>query len=244
MKGFFRSTAGKIITIFLFLLLAIIPVVQIFMEDTKPPVFSGVDDLVMEKNTDLDYEAGVKAIDNRDGKVPFTYDASRVDLTDAGIYYVIYTASDSEGNTATYRRKVEIVQDSSDTMALVQSIAADLEGSAEDIRDYVRSSIGYSSNWGGDDPIWYGLKNKSGNCYVHAMVLDAFLREKGYKTQLIWCTDKTHYWNLVYLEDGWHHIDSTPSANTHSKYSLMSDQQRYETLSGRDWDRAAWPQCP
>ena len=233
--------------VFLFLLMIIVPVIMICrgsMESTGTPQFYGVEDLKLTKFANTNFAEGVQAVDREDGTVEFTYDASRVDLTDAGIYYVIYTASDSEGNTATYRRKVAIIQDSSDTMALVQSIAADLEGSAEEIRDYVRSSIGYSSDWGGDNPVWYGLQNKTGNCYVHAMVLDALLREKGYKTQLIWCTDKTHYWNLVYLEDGWHHIDSTPSAHTHSKYSLMSDQQRYETLSGRDWDRTAWPQCP
>lgn len=247
MKGFFGSTAGKIVTVLLFLAMIIVPVIMICkgpQEDVKPPVFSGMEDMKLPKYANPDYENGVKAIDKQDGMLAFTFDDSRVDLTAAGTYYVIYTASDSKGNTATYRRKVEIMQDSSDTAALVQSIANDLQGSAEDIRDYVRSSIGYSSHWGGEDPVWYGLKNKTGNCYVHAMVLDALLREKGYETRLIWCTDKTHYWNLVYLEDGWHHIDSTPSDHTHSKYSLMNDDQRYETLSGRDWDRTAWPACP
>ena len=244
MKGFFRSTAGKIATVFLFLLLAAIPVVVMYAEDTKPPVFSGVEDMVVAKNAALDYEAGVTARDNADGKVPFTYDASRVDITSAGIYYVTYTASDRQGNTTTYRRKIEVKQDTEDTKALVQAVAENLGNYAEDIRDYVRSSISYSSDWGGDDPVWFGLQNRTGNCYVHATVLDALLREKGYKTQLIWCQDKTHYWNLVYLDGQWKHIDSTPSDHTHNKYSLMNDEQRYETLSGRDWDRTAWPKCP
>lgn len=212
--------------------------------DTKPPVFSGVGDIKVGKNTSPDYESGVKAIDAKDGEVEFSYDASRVNISSAGTYYVIYTAKDSKGNTATYRRKVEVKRDASDTAALVNSVAANLSNSPEAIRDYVRSSIGYSSSWGGDDPVWYGLKNKSGNCYVHATVLDALLRAKGYSTQLIWCQDRSHYWNLVYINGGWKHIDSTPSDHTHNKYSLMNDEQRYETLSGRDWDREAWPECP
>ncbi len=247
MKGFFRSTAAKIVALLLFVVLIAAIVVELQYDaapDTKPPVFSGMDDMQVAKYVSPDYESGVKATDAREGKVKFTYDDSRVNVTAAGTYYVVYTASDSKGNTATYRRKVEVKQDAADTAALIQSVADNLDGSAEDIRDYVRSSIGYSFDWGGDDPVWYGLKNKSGNCYVHAAVLDALLRAKGYETQLIWCQDKTHYWNLVYLEDGWRHIDSTPSDHTHNKYSLMNDEQRYETLSGRDWDREAWPQCP
>ena len=212
--------------------------------DTKPPVFTGMTDMQVEKNSSPDYEQGVDAIDSKDGEVTFTYDASKVDVTSAGTYYVIYTASDSKGNVATYRRKVEVKRDASDTAALVNSVAANLSGSAEAIRDYVRNSIGYNSSWGGDDAVWYGLKNKVGNCYVHAAVLDALLRAKGYATQIIWCQDKTHYWNIVYLDGTWKHIDSTPSDHTHNKYSLMNDDQRYETLTGRDWDRENWPACP
>ena len=212
--------------------------------DTKPPVFTGMTDMQIEKNSTPDYEAGVAAIDSKDGEVSFTYDASKVNVTAAGTYYVIYTASDSRGNVATFRRKVEVKRDASDTAALVNSVAANLSSDAEAIRDYVRSSIGYSSSWGGDDPVWYGLKNRVGNCYVHAVVLDALLRAKGYPTQLIWCQDKSHYWNVIYINGSWKHIDSTPSDHTHNRYSLMSDEQRFETLEGRDWDREAWPVCP
>ena len=212
--------------------------------DTKPPVFTGMTDMQVEKNSSPDYEAGVAAIDSKDGEVSFTYDAAKVDVTAAGTYYVIYTASDSKGNVATYRRKVEVKRDASDTAALVNSVAANLSSDAEAIRDYVRSSIGYSSSWGGEDPVWYGLKNRVGNCYVHATVLDALLRAKGYATQIIWCQDKTHYWNIIYLDGTWKHIDSTPSDHTHNRYSLMNDEQRLETLEGRNWDREAWPECP
>ena len=54
--------------------------------------------------------------------------------------------------------------------------------------------------------------------------------------------DKTHYWNLVYLNGKWVHMDSTPGVR-HERYSIMNDELRYETLSGRDWDRNQWPVC-
>ena len=103
-----------------------------------------------------------------------------------------------------------------------------------------------SHDWGDDDPIWYGFNNRRGNCYVHAHCLKALLDYKGYNTQFIWVTDKSHYWLIIELNGGWKHIDATPGVY-HSRYSLMNDTQRYETLvyygKNRDWDRSAWPAC-
>ena len=56
---------------------------------------------------------------------------------------------------------------------------------------------------------------------------------------------------LIKLDGRWWHIDATPGP-VHSKYSLMNDAQRYETLVRdidgeevqRDWDRSKWPACP
>jgi len=211
--------------------------------DSKPPVFSGLSTLTVEKHSTPDYMAGVSAYDAQDGNVTFTYDASKVDTSTAGTYYVTYTAQDRRGNVATSRRKVVVNHDAEDTAARISAIAANLSNDVERIRDYVRYTLGYNSNWGGDDPIWYGLENLTGNCYVHAMIFDALLKEKGYETQLIWCEDKSHYWNIVKIDGGWKHLDATPGPQ-HSRYSIMSDKQRYETLSGRDWDRDAWPSCP
>ena len=211
--------------------------------DTKAPVFSGLTSMAVEKHSTPDFMTGVTAYDAQDGNVTFTYDASKVDTSTAGTYYVTYTAKDKRGNIATARRRIVVNHDAEDTAALIDSIAAGLSNDVEEIRDYVRNTLGYNSNWGGDDPIWYGLQNQTGNCYVHAMILDALLKEKGYDTQLIWCESKSHYWNIVYIDGVWKHVDATPGPQ-HSRYSLMSDKQRYETLSGRDWDRDAWPSCP
>lgn len=210
--------------------------------DAAAPVFSGLGALTVEKNATPDYTAGVSAYDENDGAVTFTYDASKVNTSQAGYYYVTYTAVDRAGNRATMRRQIIVSHDAADTAALVSSIAAKLSSDPEAIRDYVRSTIGYSTNWGGSDPVWYGFKNKTGNCYVHALCLQRLLQEKGYSTQLIWVTDQTHYWLLINLGGGWKHIDATPSS-LHGRYSLMNDAQRMETLSGRDWDHSAWPAC-
>ncbi len=212
------------------------------LADTEAPKFSGLKDISTQKNQKPNYTSGVSAKDNWDGKVDFTYDDSKVDLSKAGTYYVTYSAVDKAGNKATARRKVVVNHDAEDTKALVKSIAAGLSSDPEAIRDYVRSSIKYSSDWGGSDPVWFGFKNKKGNCYVHALCLQELLEEKGYSTKLIWVTDKSHYWLLINLGGSWKHIDATPGQR-HTKYSLMNDEQRLETLSGRTWDTSKWPAC-
>lgn len=212
------------------------------VRDKKPPVFKGLTTLSTAKNTAPDYLAGVKAIDRADGACEVTYDASGVDLTAAGTYYVTYTSKDKDGNVATSRRAVVVGHDQADTDALVDSIAAGLSSDPEAIRDYVRNTIKYSHNDGGADPVWYGFTNKSGNCLVHALCLQSLLSRKGYETRLIWVTNRSHYWLIIHLNGVWRHIDATPG-NWHTKYSLMTDEQRYSILQGRNWDRSAWPAC-
>ena len=212
------------------------------VRDKNPPVIKGLTTLSVAKHSTPDYLAGVSAKDAVDGVCEVTYDASGVDLTAAGTYYVTYTSKDKDGNTATSKRTIVVGHDQADTDALVDSIAAGLGSDPEAIRDYVRNTIKYSHNDGGADPVWYGFTNKSGNCLVHALCLQSLLTRKGYETQLIWVTNKSHYWLIIHLDGVWRHIDATPGS-WHTKYSLMTDEQRYSILQGRDWDRSAWPAC-
>lgn len=212
------------------------------VRDKTPPVIKGLNTLSVAKNTVPDYLAGVSAMDKADGACEVTYDAGKVDLTAAGTYYVTYTSKDKDGNTASSRRTIVVGHDQEDTDALADFIAAELGSDPETIRDYVRNNIKYSHNSGGDDPVWYGFTNKSGDCLVHALCLQSLLTRKGYETQLIWVTNRSHYWLIIHLDEGWRHIDATPG-RLHTKYSLMTDEQRYSILQGRDWDRSAWPAC-
>lgn len=211
--------------------------------DITPPTIYGLYDMTLTANQPApDYDSKVSAYDGADGNVAYTYDDSGVDLTRAGIYYVTYTAADLTGNVATHQRKVVVKPDYKDTEKLVADIAASLEKTdPESIRDFIRNNIVYTPNWGGDDPITYGFTNWYGNCYVHALCLQALLDYFGYETELIWVTNKTHYWLIINLDGTWYHIDGTPG-NTHTRYSLMNNKQRLATLNGRYWDTSLWPQ--
>jgi len=215
--------------------------------DFWPPTIMGLTNMTVAKHSSPNFLEGVSAIDDRDGNCTVQVNTSNLNLSKAGTYYITYTARDTSGNVATSKRRVVVEHDQEDTKALVESIAAGLSSDPESLRDYVRSRIGYSSNWGGNDPVWHGFTNRSGNCYVHALCLQALFNEKGIESKLIWVTDESHYWLLVNIGGTWKHIDPTPSA-MHGRYSLMNDEQRYETLWNgerqRDWDRSQWPACP
>lgn len=212
-------------------------------DNMNPPEIKGAEEaMVVEKHSEPDFLAGVYAEDDIDGEIKADVDTSDLDLTKAGTYYITYTAMDSSGNTGTYKRKVTVEPDEEDTAAMVAEIAESLPNDPEAIRDYVHDTIAYSSNWGGDDPVWHGFTVNSGNCYVHALSLQALLEYKGYETQLIWVTNESHYWLIIKLDEGWRHIDSTPSYQ-HEKVGLGTDKVRYQNLNGRNWDRSKWPKC-
>ena len=210
--------------------------------DATPPSISGLETLYVEKHSEPDFLEGVTAYDSKDGTCQVTVNTDGVDLTKYGTYYAVYTAADSSGNKATAKRKVIVNHDDADTAALVAAVAQSIGSDPEALRDYVRYEITYTSNWGGDDPVWYGLTKHAGNCYVHNLTLRALLSYYGYETQLIWVIDKSHYWLIINLGGTWYHIDGTPG-NTHTIYSLMNDEQRLATLRGRDWDHDKWPAC-
>lgn len=213
-------------------------------DNRNPPEIKGAEEaMVVEKHTSPDFLAGVYAEDDIDGEIIADVDTSALDMTKAGTYYITYTAMDSSGNTGTYKRKVTVEPDEEDTAAKVKEVAESLPDDPEAIRDYVHDLIGYRGDaWGGDDPVWYGFTNHAGNCFVHANTLKALLDYKGYETQLIWVTNKSHYWLIIKLDEGWRHIDSTPSYQ-HEKVGLGTDKVRYQNLNGRNWDRSKWPKC-
>ncbi|MCD7751943.1 MAG: hypothetical protein LUI10_09440 [Lachnospiraceae bacterium] len=216
-------------------------------KDDVPPVISGLTTLTLAKHSSApNYLSGVSANDATDGACTVSYNDSGVNYDVAGTYYVTYTASDTSGNVATKKRTVVISHDSEDTAALVASIASSLSNDVKSIADYVRSNVSYNHSYGGDDPVWYGfVSNKAGNCYVHAMCLKAILDYKGIESQLIWTTNKTHYWLIVNVNGTWKHVDATPMSGTirEACKQLMNDQQRLATLSGRTWDTSLWPAC-
>ncbi len=212
-------------------------------KDNVGPVISGLGDKTVSKNSTVDYRSGVWATDDRDGSCEFSVDSSAVDTKVAGTYYATYTSKDKKGNTTTRKRKIVVKHNQEDTNNKFNEFynnylaGNDIVGMASAIR----SQIGYSSSWGGDDPVWYGLTEGRGNCYVHALIMQKALNKAGYSNRLIYLTDESHYWNLVNVGGKWRHIDATPSVN--HTLGLLTDEQKLADagLHGKTWDRDNWP---
>jgi len=95
--------------------------------DTVKPVISGMEDVVLNLGDEApDWLDGITATDDVDQNVTVTVDASDVNLDEAGIYDVIYTATDEAGNIETVTIKVTVNNPEVD--AFYVSLV-DLEGS-------------------------------------------------------------------------------------------------------------------
>ena len=79
----------------------IIEAVLTVKEDTEPPAIYGVKDNTIYINTPVSFKKDVFVYDNRDGEISVSVDTSQVNQNKTGEYKVIYTATDSSGNTST-----------------------------------------------------------------------------------------------------------------------------------------------
>ena len=237
-------------------------------EDTEGPVFSGISDLKVTKGGTADYKKGVTAKDGKDGDVEFTVDSSSVKLDTAGTYYATYTATDKAGNTTTSKRKIVVSEKS--TASSSSSSSGDVYAKADEfiakatsgvsgtankilaIKNYLRSNIKYSHRYNASNT---GSVNAAamkaftayeGDCYIHAAAAQVMFTRLGVQSIIVNALDYTHYWNMVYINGGWKHVDPTPGW-AYADVGFMNDAKRLETLRRingyeyRDWDRSKFP---
>lgn len=240
-------------------------------EDKLGPVFSGATNLSVNVNGEVDYKKNVIAKDEKDGEVDFVVDTKNVDLSKAGTYYAVYTAKDKSGNQTIVKRKITVkqatvaetestsssAQEGDDVYSKADAVIAKVTNSSMSQTQEVLALVSYyqnqnnlrythtynESNSGGYlNAAKIALTKKTGDCYVHAAVLKLMMDRLGIQNMVVNCTDKSHFWNLIYINGVWRHIDCTPGG--HYPVALMKDDQRYETLQWlhqRDWNRSAYP---
>ena len=210
----------------------------------NPPKFKGLTTITSERGKKIDYRTGVSAIDKADGAVEFNYDDSKVNINKEGTYKVTYTAKDKSGNTAKGSRTVIITHSQEDTNKLLQQFYDKyLKGhTVLEMTNIIRSKISYRKVRG-DDPVYYGLTEMAGSCYVHAILLKRSLDLAGIKNVFVESNSKTHFWVLVYQDGKWRHYDPTPGSHNPGP---MTDKERakYQTGVGAvKWDREKYPKA-
>lgn len=86
--------------------------VKIVVEKNKqPPVINGIDDIEIQVGETIDLMSGVKAKDDLEGDITSRIIVSgHVDNMTPGIYEIMYTVSDKDGNTTQVIRKVTVIE--------------------------------------------------------------------------------------------------------------------------------------
>lgn len=223
--------------------------------DTTPPTITGAADKTVYVNDTVSYRDGVTVTDDFDETVQLQVDSSKVDLTSVGQYPVVYSATDSRGNTATVQITVTVRQKPTATekpdganknkdaytkeeldalcTKILKSILKDgmtQRQKAEAIYNHVHK-IKYVNTPDGPDRItdaYIGLSRGSGDCENFSAASGALLTRAGiscYELKRVGGTSD-HYWQIAYVDGGWYHFDTCP---TSSKYPircfLLTDEE-------------------
>lgn len=211
--------------------------------DTEGPTITGARDLTVEVGGTPSYRDGITVTDNVDQAVRLQVDAGQVNLTQPGEYPVTYLAADSRGNetsvTVTVTVKAaetqggqngppkgvpaNITQEKLEELAdrvLSQIIKADMSQrqKARAIFDYVATHIRYvgtsdKSSW--ITGAYVGLTQGRGDCFNYYAASKILLTRAGIDNVDLERAGGTtdHYWQLVYVDDGWYHFDACPHPN-------------------------------
>lgn len=237
-------------------------------EDTKAPEFSGFVGKNSYKNgqvfmtvyagEDFDYSRFVFVEDDRDTHIKFTVDDSKVDWTKPGTGKVYFTAEDAAGNKASAYAKINVAlsSDTLDKMAdkilsdIIKDTWSDTE-KAEAIYKYIRKNYSYVDH--SDKSSWrksaeYGLRYQSGDCFTYYAAARILLTRAGIPNIMIKKVEgysSRHWWNLVYVQGGWYHYDTTPRKRQ-AYFCLLTDKQLlgYSVKNGNchDFDKDLYPE--
>lgn len=231
-------------------------------EDTEPPVITGAKDIAYVMGTTVSYKAGITVTDNSGADLTLNVDNSQVNLDAAGVYPVTYSAVDYAGNTASVTVNITVLSttyDLNEVYGYADDVLASIftEGMSEydklrAIYNYVKSNVGYISHSEKGDWVraaYEGLVKKQGDCYVYASTTKVLLDRAGITNMDIEkIPAKTeHYWNLVDIGEGWHHLDTTPRTDHPDIFYWTEEelmQYSAQHHNSHNYDHEAYPVVP
>ncbi len=214
--------------------------------DSIPPVITGVQDLLVYENHQIAYRTGVEVTDDTDEFVTLQVDNSAVDLQKAGVYPVVYTATDSAGNTAQATAQVTVLQwkDGYAELSTIEAAADDvlktLINGEMDSKQCVRAVYRWARqnlSYGGhsDRADWRQaaytmLLERTGDCYgYYAVTKLLFERLSIPNIDVVKVkndpNDSNHFWSLVSVDQGktYYHFDATPRVGDGDDFCLVTD---------------------
>lgn len=235
------------------------------IQDTTPPVISGVTDQEVLLGETVAYKKGVTVTDDYDEDVELEVDSSQVNPTVAGDYLVTYRATDRSGNTAEATAYFSFTQPSEYTDLALEEAQKVLDKITTDdmtqtevaraIYDWCRANISYTAH--SDKGDWQkaavqGFTQRSGDCYVYFATAKAMFEAAGIPNIDV---EKTyvegramHYWSLIDCGSGWYHFDATPRVGEGDDFFMVTDAflEAYSQAhnNSHEFDHSLYPATP
>lgn len=198
-------------------------------DDVPPVVTAGNLDVIV--GGVVSYRSAVSSYDNASSEEELILDIdnSKVNLNEIGSYEVTYTVTDFAGNSTSVVALVNVVEEpplwnneellTKKAQEIISSILVETMTDYEKAKavfEWVNTNIRFISFSEKDNYVrgaYEGLFLREGDCFVYAATSKFLLDLVGIKNLDIKksSTNPAHYWNLVYMEDGWYHFDACPN---------------------------------
>ncbi len=223
-----------------------VPVKILVVVDTEAPEILGVAPLTGFIDVPIAYKASVTVSDDYDPDAELTVDTSQVDAEKAGVYDIVYTATDWAGNTSqasttiTIRRKPvnyveedEVLAEAEEVLEEITTEDMSLAQIAYAIYEWARTNIVYvdtseKDSW--TNGAHQGFAEKSGDCYIYFATCKALLTQAGIPNIDVVKSDtsqSSHFWSLIDCGTGWYHFDATPR-RAGGDFFMLTDEELLE----------------
>lgn len=233
-------------------------------KDEKAPVVT-VTDIDVKVGGTVSYKKAVSYYDDIDSKEEMKLSIERdgVNLKEVGTYEVTYIVTDCSGNSTSVVGKINVLSEEpkwADEDAIHEKAKSILDSILEEgmtdrekakaIYRWIKWNVGYNGHSEKGNYMrgaYEGLFKYTGDCFVYAATAKELLTMAEIpnidivKSRI----NPSHYWNLVYIDGGWYHFDSTPRKDK-SEFFLLTDAEleAYSTANGDThiFDRSLYPE--
>lgn len=198
--------------------------------DAEAPIIVAPQTIFTSVGAVIRYKSYITVTDNEDSDVRVTVDNSNVNLAVPGKYAVIYTATDSAGNSSEKSVNVivndQVETDYSDEVIysradeILDQIITDEMTDLEKVFAvfyHVRDNYYYvpdQKHWSYKQEAYDFIINKRGSCYGNVSLSQLLLEQLGYNSVMVegsmGLDGETHFWNLVSIDGGqnWYIYDA------------------------------------
>lgn len=240
-------------------------------DDNTPPVIRGIRDITVYLGSTVSYRSGVLATDDQDESPKLEIDSSKVNLSAAGTYTVVYTARDKTGNV-TYAEVTVTVAEKPETFVaeevifakadelLAKFITEDMtaEKKVRAIYNHLRWNYGYTNDSDKTDWLqaaWVMMTEGRGDCFNYFALTKLMLERCGIPNIDVRKVpnserDSDHYWSLASIDGGstYYHLDTTPRMGDGDNFCLVTDAflDAYSAANrgSHNRDKALYPATP